>query len=90
MTMEDLLRDEEAAILEEAALGVARLEHYRRDGAQATRGRLELLYRQLVDLLRLLDARANHGVHDRPGQFGPELRRHGRAPGSGTSRERVW
>lgn len=58
MTMEDLLRDEEAAILEEAALEAARLEHYRRDGAQATRGRLELLYRQLADAVLARDLNA--------------------------------
>lgn len=70
MTMEELLRGEEAAILEEAALEVARIEHYRRDGALATRGRLELLYRQLVDAvltrdLNALRAHVTRMAHDR-------------------------
>jgi hypothetical protein len=49
MNIEDLLRDDEPAILEEAADAVARLEHYRRDGADATRRRLEALYQHLSD-----------------------------------------
>jgi hypothetical protein len=49
MNIEELLRDDEPAILEEAADAVARLEHYRRDGADATRRRLEALYQHLAD-----------------------------------------
>ncbi|WP_242335134.1 MULTISPECIES: hypothetical protein [Anaeromyxobacter] len=58
MTIEDLLLGEEAAILDEATHAVAELEHYRRDGAQATRGRLELLHRHLVDAVLTRDLNA--------------------------------
>lgn len=54
MKIEDLLRDDGPAILDEAAPSVARIEHYRRDGAEATRRRVEALYRHVV---RAVDAR---------------------------------
>jgi hypothetical protein len=53
--IEDLLRDEEAAILEEARTRVARLEHYHRDGDGPTRERLAALYRRLARALRTRD-----------------------------------
>ena len=51
-SIDDLLRDEEPAILEEARTRVARLEHYRRDGDSQTAERLQGLYRRLVRALR--------------------------------------
>jgi hypothetical protein len=47
-TIHELLRTERAEILDEAAGAVGRLEHYRRDGEKATRGRLEALYREVA------------------------------------------
>ena len=49
MGIEELLRIDEAAILEEACRAVTRLEHYRRDGEDTTRWRLQVLYRRVVD-----------------------------------------
>jgi hypothetical protein len=54
-SIDDLLRDEEAAILEEARTRVARLDHYRRDGDGATAERLQALYRRLARALRTRD-----------------------------------
>jgi len=48
MKIEDVLREDEAAILEAAWPTVAQLDHYRRDGAPVTRRRVEALYRQVV------------------------------------------
>lgn len=45
MDIERLLRDDEPAILDEAWPAMARLEHYRRDGAEIGRARLEELCR---------------------------------------------
>jgi hypothetical protein len=53
--IEELLRDDEPAILAEAEPDVARLEHYRRDGDEATRRRVEALYRQVVRAVRARD-----------------------------------
>jgi hypothetical protein len=54
-SIEELLRDEEAAILAEAAPGVAQLHHYRRDGEDATRRRVEALYRHVARAVRARD-----------------------------------
>jgi hypothetical protein len=54
MRIEELLHVEAPAILDDAAPLIARLEHYRRDGEDATRRRVEALYRQIV---RAVDAR---------------------------------
>jgi hypothetical protein len=53
--IEDLLREDEAAILQEAHSRVARLEHYRRDGDGPTRERLAALYRRLARAVRTRD-----------------------------------
>ena len=53
--IDDLLRDEEPAILEEARTRVAQLEHYRRDGADQAGERLRALYRRLARALRTRD-----------------------------------
>jgi hypothetical protein len=55
MNIEELLRDDEAAILDEAAPGVARLPNYGRDGADATRRRVAALYRQVARAVRARD-----------------------------------
>jgi hypothetical protein len=47
-SIEELLRDDEPAILAEAASSLARLEHYRRDGQDAARRRVEALYRHVA------------------------------------------
>jgi hypothetical protein len=54
-SIEELLRDEEAAILAEAAPSVAQLQHYRRDGDEATRRRVEALYRHVARAVRARD-----------------------------------
>jgi hypothetical protein len=48
MNIEDLLREHEQAILTDACQAIGRLEHYRRDGAEVTRRRVELLYRHVI------------------------------------------
>lgn len=53
--IEDLLRDDEPAILEEVAPTIGRLQHYGRDGAEATRRRVETLYRQVARAVRARD-----------------------------------
>ncbi len=53
--IEDLLREDEPAILEEARTRVAQLQHYRRDGDAATRERLDGLYRRLARAVRTRD-----------------------------------
>jgi hypothetical protein len=53
--IEDLLREDEPAILEHARARVARLEHYHRDGDEATRERLDGLYRRLARAIRTRD-----------------------------------
>lgn len=55
MNIEDLLREDEAAILDEAAPGIAQLPHYQRDGGEATRRRVRALYRQVVRAVRARD-----------------------------------
>ncbi len=53
--IEQLLREEEPAILDEAAPTIARLAHYQRDGAEATRRRVEALYRHVARAVRARD-----------------------------------
>lgn len=53
--IEDLLRDDEPAILDEVAPTIERLEHYHRDGAEATRLRVEALYREVARAVRARD-----------------------------------
>ena len=55
MKIEDLLRDDEPAILDEAAPTIAQLAHYRRDGDEATRRRVEALYRHVTRAVRARD-----------------------------------
>jgi hypothetical protein len=55
LTIEDLLREDEPAILEEARTRVARLEHYQRDGDEPTRERLAALFRRLARAVRTRD-----------------------------------
>jgi len=57
MNIEDLLTEEESAIVAEACQAVGRLEHYHRDGAQVTRRRLEALHHQLLDAVCTRDVR---------------------------------
>ena len=62
--IEDLLRDEATAILDEAAPTIERLEHYHRDGAEQTRLRVEALYRHVARAItaRDLDGLATHAA----------------------------
>jgi hypothetical protein len=55
LKIEDLLRDDEPAILDEVAPTIERLQHYHRDGAEATRLRVEALYRQVARAVRARD-----------------------------------
>ncbi len=48
MKIEELLRDDEPAILDEAVRTTALLTHYRRDGEEATRRRVQALYRAVA------------------------------------------
>jgi hypothetical protein len=55
MKIEDLLRDDEPTILEEAVRTTALLSHYRRDGEEATRRRIQALYRAVARAVRARD-----------------------------------
>ena len=55
MKIEDLLRDDEPAILAEAVRTTAQLSHYRRDGEEATRRRVQALYRAVARAVRARD-----------------------------------
>ena len=55
MQIEDLLRDDEPAILDEAVRTTALLSHYRRDGEEATRRRVQALYRAVARAVRARD-----------------------------------
>ncbi len=55
MNIEDLLRDDESTILDEAWRAIARLEHYQRDGEQTTRRRLQALHRLVIDAVHTRD-----------------------------------
>ena len=48
MKIEELLRDDERAILDEAVSTTTLLSHYRRDGEEATRRRVRALYRAVA------------------------------------------
>jgi hypothetical protein len=47
MNIEDVLGQDEVAIVSEAARALGQHEHYQRDGVEATRRRVEALYRHL-------------------------------------------
>jgi hypothetical protein len=53
--IEELLRDEERSIVAEVAPTVGALEHYRRDGDESTRRRVEALYRHVARAVRARD-----------------------------------
>jgi hypothetical protein len=53
--IEDLLRDDEPAILDEAVRTTALLSHYRRDGVEATRRRVLALHRAVARAVRARD-----------------------------------
>lgn len=55
MLIEELLREDEPAILDEAARTTALLSHYRRDGEEATRRRVQALYRAVARAVRARD-----------------------------------
>jgi hypothetical protein len=55
MQIEELLRDDEPAILEEAVRATTQLSHYRRDGEEATRRRVQALYRAVARAVRARD-----------------------------------
>jgi hypothetical protein len=58
LKIEDLLREDAAAILDGAVHAVAQLEHYRRDGGDATRRRLTATYGRVVDAVVTRDLTA--------------------------------
>jgi hypothetical protein len=53
--IQELLRTDRLEILAEASTAVGGLEHYRRDGAQATRRRLEALYGEVAGAVERRD-----------------------------------
>jgi hypothetical protein len=55
MNIEDLLNEEERAIVEEAFQATVEIARYRRDGTPVTRRRVEALYRQLAAAVRARD-----------------------------------
>ncbi len=55
MDIEDVLSEDEPAIVGEACAAIAQVEPYRRDGAQRTHGRIEALTRQLMAAVRARD-----------------------------------
>lgn len=55
MQIEDLLRDDEPAILDDAVQTTTQLSHYRRDGEEATRRRVQALYRAVARAVRARD-----------------------------------
>ena len=55
MEIQKQLRGEETAIVDEAWLAVAGLEHYRRDGKDPGRARLAALYRHVTRAVSALD-----------------------------------
>ena len=85
--IEDLLRDEATAILDEAALTIERLEHYHRDGAEQTRLRVEALYQHVVRAItaRDLDGLAGLGRRTGASAAGGQERREERAEEEGRS-----
>jgi len=69
MTIEQLLREEESTILEEACRAIAQLEHYQRDGEEVTRRRMQALYRHV---LRVVQTEDLHGMRTHAGRIAPE------------------
>ncbi len=71
MEIEALLRQDEAAILQEASPAVARLDHYRRDGEEVTRRRVEALVRHVARAVRTRDLEAlrAHAAHVASARF---------------------
>jgi hypothetical protein len=55
MRIEELLRDDERIILDEAVRTTTLLSHYRRDGEEATRRRVQALYRAVARAVRARD-----------------------------------
>ena len=55
MDLLQLLREDKSEVLEDAWRSVAKLTHYQRDGAKATRQRLDTLYDQVADAIRMRD-----------------------------------
>jgi hypothetical protein len=55
MNIEELLRDDEAAIVDDASRAVARLEHYGREGNEAVRQRVAALHRRILVALHRRD-----------------------------------
>jgi hypothetical protein len=55
MKIEELLRDDERAILDEAVRTTTLLSHYRRDGEEATRRRVQALYRAVARAVSACD-----------------------------------
>jgi hypothetical protein len=55
LSIEELLRDEQLVILEDAWRAIAQIEHYRRDGDEATRRRVEELYERVAEAVRTRD-----------------------------------
>ena len=55
MNIEELLSESRTAIVADACQAIGRLEHYRRDGAQETQHRVEMLYHHLIEAVRALD-----------------------------------
>jgi RsbT co-antagonist protein rsbRD N-terminal domain len=55
MNIEEVLHENQAAIVADACRAIGRLEHYRRDGEQETKRRVEMLYQYLIAAVRALD-----------------------------------
>jgi hypothetical protein len=55
MNIEELLSEEERAIVDEAFQATMEVARYRRDGTPVTRRRVEALYRQLAEAVRARD-----------------------------------
>ncbi len=55
MSIDELLRDEQPGILEDAWRSIAQIDHYRRDGDEATRRRVEALYERVAEAVRRRD-----------------------------------
>jgi hypothetical protein len=55
VNLADLLHEDGAVIVDEAVRAVARMEHYRRDGEDVTRRRVEALYAHLLRAVHEMD-----------------------------------
>jgi hypothetical protein len=69
MKIEELLRDDERTILDEAVRTTTLLSHYRRDGEEATRRRVQALYRAVA---RAVSARDLDELVAHAGRIGRE------------------